>query len=208
MAINPTRRDFLFLGGAAVAGVTLGELGRRALAGADERAERWHGGAPERWATSVCRACPSACGLRVRLVNDVPVKLEGNPLCPISRGRLCAKGQAALETYFDPDRLTGPARRVGTGRSGAWQPITWDAALALLAPRLQSSAARPGGILAVSAEEHGPVADAWTHFWKAAGARQLWTPAATATRLRDAFSSISGVDADPLFDLEHATYVL
>src|SRR5512132_746687 len=143
MAIDLTRRDFLLFGGGAVAGGTLGEIGRRAMARADERAAASHGGAPERWASSVCRACPGACGLRVRLVNDVPVKLEGNPLCPISRGRLCAKGQAAIESYFDPDRLTGPARRTGTGRTGAWQRIEWDAAITLLASRLQP-AASPG----------------------------------------------------------------
>jgi anaerobic selenocysteine-containing dehydrogenase len=207
MAINLTRRDFLLYGGAAVAGVTLGELGRRALAGADERAATWHGGAPERWATSVCRACPAACGLRVRLINDVPVKLEGNPLCPVSRGRLCAKGQASLESYFDPDRLTGPARRTGTGRNSEWKRIEWGAAITLLASRLQP-AASPGRILAVAAEERGPLADAWTHFWKTAGARLLWTPAAAAPRLHEAFGALTGVDADPLFDREHATYVL
>ena len=204
MAINLTRRDFLLYGGAAVAGVTLGELGRRALARADERAATWHGGAPERWATSVCRACPAACGLRVRLINDAPVKLEGNPLCPISRGRLCAKGQASLESYFDPDRLTGPAHRAN--RNSEWKRIEWDAAITLLAARLQP--ASPGRILAVAAEERGPLADAWTHFWKTAGARLLWTPAAAAPRLREAFGALTGVDADPLFDLEHATYVL
>ncbi len=207
MPIDLTRRDFLLYGGAAVAGVTLGELGRRALARVDERAAAWHGDAPERWVSSVCRACPAACGVRVRLVNDVPVKLEGNPLCPISRGRLCAKGQAALESYFDPDRLTGPARRTGTGRDSEWKRIEWDTAVALLASRLRPASGR-GGILAIAAEEHGPLADAWTHFWKTTGARLLWTPAATAPRLREAFSSLTGVDADPLFDLEHATYVL
>ena len=207
MAIDLTRRDFLFYSGATVAGVTLGEFGRRALARADERAATWHGGAPERWTTSVCRACPATCGLRVRLINDAPVKLEGNPLCPISRGRLCAKGQAAIESYFDPDRLTGPARRTGMGRNSAWQRIEWDAAITLLASRLQP-ATSPRRIVAIAAEEHGPLADAWTHFWKATGARLLWTPAATASRLREAFSSMTGVDADPLFDLEHATYVL
>jgi len=207
MAINLTRRDFLLYSGAAAAGVTLGELGRRALARADDRAAAWDGGAPERWATSVCRACPAACGLGVRLINDVPVKLEGNPLCPISRGRLCANGQASIESYFDPDRLTGPARRMGTGRTGEWKRIGWDEAIALLASRLRP-AGDPGRILAVAAEDHGPLSDAWTHFWKTAGARLLWTPAATASRLRAAFGALTGVDADPLFDLEHATYVL
>ena len=208
MPSSLTRRDFLLYGGATIAGVTLGEAGRRQLARADARAATWHPVTPERWATSVCRACPAACGVRARLINDVPVKLEGNPLCPIGRGRLCAKGQASLESYFDPDRLTGPARRVGGRRDGRWESIGWDAAIALVASRLKTGAARPGGILAVAAEERGPLADAWSGFWRTAGARLVWTPAPTAARLRGAFRALTGIDAEPLFDLEHATYVL
>ncbi len=208
MASNLTRRDFLYYGGATVAGITLGEAGRRQLGRADDRANVWPARTPERWATSVCQACPAACGVRARLVNDVPVKLEGNPLCPIGRGRLCAKGQAALEAYFDPDRLVGPARRTGADRTGGWTPIGWDEATALLAARLRSAAARPADVLALAAEAYGPLPDIWTRFWKSAGAQLLWTPAATAARLRDAFCSLTGVDADPVFDLEHATHVL
>jgi anaerobic selenocysteine-containing dehydrogenase len=208
MSFNVSRRDFLLYGGATVAGVTLGEFGRRQLARADEKASTWRPVAAERWTNSVCRACPAGCGVRVRLVNDVPVKLEGNPLCPISRGALCAKGQASIEAYFDPDRLIGPARRAGAGRDTQWVPIAWDAAIAMLAQRLRSASAQPGAILAVAAEEHGPLADAWTRFWRTAGGSLSWTPAPTARRLRAGLAAVTGVDADPVFDLEHATSVL
>lgn len=166
------RREFLVYAGATVAGVTLGEIGRRQLAGADARAAVWHPHAPERWATSVCAECPAACGVRVRLVDDVPVKLEGNPRCPIAHGRLCAKGQAALESYFDPDRLTGPARRIGKRGERQWQPVTWTEALALVAAGIQQTPADPAARpLALGGLERGPLADAWLGFWRAAGAR-------------------------------------
>ncbi len=203
-----SRRDFLLYGGGALAGITLGELGRRQLARADERAAGWRGRAVESWATSVCRECPAACGVRVRLIDEAPVKLEGNPLCPVSRGRLCAKGQASLESYFDPDRLRGPARRVGKRGEGKWEPITWDAAVALLASRLRDASGGRQPVLAVAAEDEGPLAETWTRFWRAAGARVVWTRAATAARLGPAFRALTGVSADPLFDLEHASYVL
>jgi anaerobic selenocysteine-containing dehydrogenase len=203
------RRQFLFYGGATVAGVTLGEAGRRALARADDRDALWHHRAPERIATSVCRECPAACGVRVRVVNDVPVKLEGNSLCPIARGRLCANGQAALESYFDPDRLVGPARRVGPRGRNQWERISWEAGMSLLASRLRdpdrSESRRP---IAVAAEERGPLADHWSRTWTEAGARVVWTPLPTAARLRPAFTELTGCTADPIFDVEHATYVL
>ncbi len=203
------RRDFLLYAGAAVAGVTLGEAGRRQLARADERASAWRTRGVERWATSVCLECPAACGVRVRLVDDVPVKLDGNPNCPIARGRLCAKGQAAIESYFDPDRLTGPARRVGARGENRWQPVAWDEAATLMAARWPhgrlTDAAQP---LALGGGARGPLADNWSALWSAAGAHVAWTPSATAARLRPSLSALTGLAADPLFDLAHATYVL
>lgn len=203
-----TRRNFLFYGSAVVAGVTLGEFGRRHLAHADEQAAMWRATTTERWAVSVCRECPAACGVRVRVVNDVPVKLEGNPRCPIARGRLCAKGQAAVEALLDPDRLVGPARRAGARGEGRWEPISWETATGLLAARLRDRAGHPGEILAVAAHERGPIADAWAQCWTAAGAQLAWTPTATASHLRARLQATAGVSADPLFDVEHATYVL
>lgn len=209
MSETLNRREFLFYSGAATAGITLGEAGRRLLARADARASAWRGRGVERWATSVCRECPAACGIRVRLIDDVPVKLEGNPKCPIARGRLCAKGQAAIESYFDPDRLTGPARRIGQRGENRWQPISWDEAVQLFASRWpRGPMAADAQPLALSGSERGPLADAWTAVWRAAGAHTAWAVDATAGRLRAALTGLTGAQRDPLFDLEHATYVL
>lgn len=202
------RRDFLAYSGATLAGVTLGEAGRRWLARADERAGAWRKPAVETWATSVCRECPAACGVRVRLVDQTPVKLEGNPNCPISRGRLCAKGQAAIEAYFDPDRLVGPARRTGRRGEGQWAPISWNEAAALLAAALGRARADRGAIVALAVGERGPVIDAWTRFWTGVGGRVAWTLAPTAERLAPGFAALTGARGDPVFDIEHATHVL
>ena len=203
-----SRRDFLVYSSAAIAGVTLGETGRRWLARADARADAWRPRGVETWATSVCRECPAGCGVSVRLVDDVPVKIEGNPLCPIARGRLCARGQAAIESYFDPDRFVGPAHRVARGGSPRWEPLRWTDAVALAADRLRRAVGTADGIVVVAAEDRGPIVEAWTTAWRAAGARIGWTPLPTAARLRPALGRLTGADGDPVFDVEHASYVL
>ena len=206
-----SRRDFLLYGGAALAGVTVGELGRRYLLQADPHAVAWRPAGAETWATSVCRECPAACGVRVRSVDGVPVKLDGNPKCPVSRGRLCAKGQAAIESYFDPDRLVGPARRVGPRGENQWERIEWDAAIDLVASAVASAgggAADEARILALATSAYGPQADAWSRFWTAAGARVAWTATSTADRLQPGLRSLTGAEGVPLFDVENATYVL
>lgn len=202
------RRDFLVYGGATVAGITLGQVGRRWLSRADERAGAWREMAVETWATSVCRECPAACGLRVRLMDRTPVKLEGNPLCPISRGRLCAKGQAAIEAYFDPDRLVGPARRVGRREDGRFEPIAWADAIQILTTRLERARADRRGVLALAAEEQGALADAWAQFWTPLGARVAWTLASGSARLAPRLGALVGAGGEPIFDVERASYVL
>jgi anaerobic selenocysteine-containing dehydrogenase len=202
------RRDFLMFGGAALAGVTLGEAGRRLLARVDERTGLTRAPAAETWAASVCRECPAACGVRVRLMGGTPVKLEGNPLCPLSRGRLCAKGQAAIEAFFDPDRLIGPGRRLGRRGGHQWSPTGWDEAIALLATHLTRARASGGAVLVLGADERGPIDDAWTRVWTALGARVAWTLPPTGARLKPRFAALTGAAGDPVFDLEHATHVL
>jgi len=204
-----SRRDLFTLGGAALAGVTLGESGRRALGRRRERDRVWKDRGHEHWATSVCMECAAGCGVRVRLIDDVPVKLEGNPLCPIGRGRLCAQGQAALESHFDPDRLVGPAKRAGARGEGRWEPITWAVAIEMLAAALRPATGsdRPAAI-AMASEAYGPITDAWTRFWTAVGGRAVFSPAASSARFRAALGALTGAEANPVFDLNHASHVL
>ena len=108
------------------------------------------------WKPSVCPLCPSACGLTVRVMDaDADVvrngkqgvvqilaakKLEGNPDHPINRGSLCARGQAAIQVTYHPDRITQPLKRKGNRGDGAYEALTWEAAIAELAAKLNEVA--------------------------------------------------------------------
>ncbi len=39
---------------------------------------------------------------------------------------VCARSQAALQTYSQPDRITMPLKRAGKRGEGKWKPISWD----------------------------------------------------------------------------------
>lgn len=92
---------------------------------------------PESWVASTCGLCPGGCGVVVRKIGERAVKLEGNPIHPVNRGRLCPVGQASLQLLYNPDRLRAPAKRVGERGSGKWQQINWDEAMALMASKLK-----------------------------------------------------------------------
>src|ERR671930_798625 len=73
-------------------------------------------GVPAYYATT-CAACPAGCGLIAKTIDGRVIKAEGNPGHPINAGRLCARGQAAVQSFYNPDRFRGPAARTANG----WQ---------------------------------------------------------------------------------------
>ncbi len=109
------------------------------------------------WKPSICPLCSAGCGLTVRVMEgDVEVvrngqagvvtkglvkKLEGNPEHPVSQGKLCVRGQAAIQVTYHPDRITGPLKRSGERGSGQFVPITWEEAQAELVSQLDGLAA-------------------------------------------------------------------
>ena len=46
-------------------------------------------------------------------------KLEGAPAHPVNHGGLCARGQAAIQVTYHPDRITQPLKRTGERGDGA-----------------------------------------------------------------------------------------
>nr|WP_156645322.1 molybdopterin-dependent oxidoreductase [Lentibacillus sp. JNUCC-1] len=43
-------------------------------------------------------------------------------------GRICLKGQAGIQTAYDPYRVKDPLKRVGPRGSGKWKVVSWDEA--------------------------------------------------------------------------------
>jgi anaerobic selenocysteine-containing dehydrogenase/Fe-S-cluster-containing dehydrogenase component len=93
-------------------------------------------GVPTYYAT-VCNECPAGCGVVAKVREGRVIKLEGNPADPISQGALCARGQAALQGLYNPDRLAHPQVR---SQSGPPKPASWDDALKLLNDRAAAAA--------------------------------------------------------------------
>ena len=86
----------------------------------------------------MCQLCSTICGIVGHVKDGRIIKVEGNPNDPNSRGKLCARGQAALNHQYHPERLLHPMRRVGPRGSGRWRRITWDEAYTELSERLNA----------------------------------------------------------------------
>ena len=72
------------------------------------------------WMASTCHGCPARCGVLVKCRDGRPIKIEGNPEHPLSRGGLCAVGQATVLELYDTHRLPGPRLN---GAASEWPAV-------------------------------------------------------------------------------------
>jgi len=90
--------------------------------------------------------CPDSCAVLVSVNEEGrAVKVEGDPSHPVTQGFLCGKVAKYLDRVYSPERLQFPMRRKAGAVKGplpagaehsAFERITWDEALDLVAVRL------------------------------------------------------------------------
>jgi anaerobic selenocysteine-containing dehydrogenase len=125
------RREFLRLLGGVSGAIALGGFGiDEVIDIPDELIEQVkRGKGIETWKNTICRQCPGGCGLSVRLMDDVPIMLKGNPSNPVSLGGMCPLGRSSLNSLYSVDRIQKPRRHIGHAGDGRWEDIPWDDAL-------------------------------------------------------------------------------
>jgi anaerobic selenocysteine-containing dehydrogenase len=145
-----TRRQVLKAGGLIGAGALLGDGGYQLM--------NWQQSAPENTAFTyplalpenilytTCLQCNTQCTLKAKLQNEVLVKIDGNPYSPMNLvpqlsfststddaarvdGSICSKGQAGVQTLYDPYRLRKVLKRAGPRGSGRWKTIPFEQAI-------------------------------------------------------------------------------
>lgn len=94
---------------------------------------------------TVDQQCHSECGLLVKINRKTGrvQRIIGNPYHPNTLvdyasmstpllataahpGTVCARGNAGIQSAYDPYRITAPLKRKGPRGSGQWQPISWE----------------------------------------------------------------------------------
>ncbi|MCL4465402.1 MAG: molybdopterin-dependent oxidoreductase [Chloroflexi bacterium] len=145
-----TRRDFVRLGAFLGAGALLATQAPRAL-GAVGQAPGSADGAyplagPEQQIYSACLQCNTQCTIKGKILNGLLLKIDGSPYGPQTMlpqisystpldqaarvdGKLCPKGQAGIQTIYDPYRIRKVLKRAGPRGSSQWQTIPFDQAI-------------------------------------------------------------------------------
>jgi anaerobic selenocysteine-containing dehydrogenase len=143
-----SRRDFLKVAATAGGGAFLGSLPhiQKTLAASEAEASAYPLADPANQIYSVCQQCNTQCGIKVKLVDGVAVKIDGNPFSPWNLiphlpydtaltetasidAPLCPKGQAGLQAAYDPFRIVKVLKRAGKRGENKWVTIEFDQAI-------------------------------------------------------------------------------
>ncbi|MDP2660997.1 MAG: molybdopterin-dependent oxidoreductase, partial [Dehalococcoidia bacterium] len=216
-----TRRQFLQLAGVSTAGAVI-------FAGCSppasellvESAARF----PEdlvtgidNWYATVCRLCPSGCGIIVRIMEGRAKKIEGNPDYPVNKGKLCAVGQAGVQALYHPNRIQGPLRRTGPRGSGQYEPVSWDQALNDLLGRLKPlwDGGHTDQVTLITGPLRGHLAQVLSRFAKvSSGLQWVQFQGRDESTLRASLANLLGQDTKlstpplPYFDVANAKFIL
>src|ERR1700757_1082688 len=91
---------------------------------------------------SVCPYCAVGCGQLVYVKDGEVTHIEGDPASPISRGRLCPKGQASKSYVQSPLREYKVKYRRPYGTE--WEELALDDAMEMIADRIVTTRAATG----------------------------------------------------------------
>ncbi len=141
MSKKISRRSFLKISGTVSAGVV---AGASAVTPKKVKAEVRNRPKKVKKIASVCEQCFWRCGIIATVEDGVLKYIEGNPLHPNNRGKICARGNAGVALVYEKDRLTDPMIRVGERGSGKWRKVSWDEALDYTAEKLKAVAEKYG----------------------------------------------------------------
>ena len=158
------------------------------------------------WYRTTCQECPAGCGMNIRTREGRAVKAEGNPLSPISHGRLCARGQASLHGLYNPDRVPQALARGAADQSaGNWTPASWDDAEQRLADALVQNRGRTVFLTESMTGSMDALVDA---FCAALGIERVRFEPFALEPIRAANRLLFGIDALPVHDFANADVVI
>jgi Fe-S-cluster-containing dehydrogenase component len=201
---GPDRRGFLKAAGFSFAGAMMLAGCTRPVGKIEPNLQQPEGFIPGRsvYYASTCGGCSAGCGTLVKVRDGRPIKLEGNPDHPLSRGGLCAAGQAELLGLYDSRRVAKPML---DGRAVSWAQM--DAAVR---KRLEQAQQAGGAVRILTGTVHSPTESAIIRRFTARfkNARHIEYDALSASAILDAHAATHGARILPRYRFDRAAVIV
>ncbi len=151
---------------------------------------------------STCAGCSAGCGLLVSVRDGRPLKMEGMPEHPASRGGLCAVGQAQPLGLYDSQRLQQPLH--------LGKPVEWKAVDESLQTLLDDLATQEGAVRFVTGSVTSPTLQATIDGFlsRFKDAKHVVFDAVSNSAILDAHEKTHGARLLPRYRLERAKTIV
>ncbi len=165
------------------------------------------------WKRTACPYdCPDTCGLLVQTDGQQVLAVKGDPEHPVTKGFLCRKMAHYERTVHNPQRLSTPLRRTGQKGAGAFEPVSWDDAIAEIAGRWQDIIARwgaeailPYSYAGTELKIQNACGEAFFHYLGASRLERTICAGAKEAGFRQIIGATPGRNAA---DLSHCDYII
>ncbi|NTV57769.1 MAG: nitrate reductase, partial [Deltaproteobacteria bacterium] len=158
------------------------------------------------WYASTCRECPAGCGILAKNKEGRVIKVEGNPLHPVNLGKLCMRGQAAVQGVYHPDRIRRPLLKQKDG----WKALSFEEAETLLRSKIDEAVRKAENRVHLITEAVGQTLsnlfDEALKNWKSQPPH-IFEPFAYEA-LKTANQKVFGVDGLASYKMEEADFLL
>lgn len=155
---------------------------------------------------SSSKLCPSGAGMRVQLVNGLPVRLLPDPKHPLSLGGISALALAEIQLLYSPARVRAPLLR---GADGILRPVSHQKAMEVFASALRRILARgePDRVLCLCGDETGSIYEFLSSLLRGLHSGEFYF---MPSQLRGAAKGARavGVDGLPIYRIEDSDFIL
>ena len=210
------RRCFLSLAGGLVAGHLLSPVPWKVTDDLSIWTQNWPWTpvpetGPVTWKNTTCTMCNGGCGIKVRIIKDRAIKIEGRKDHPVNRGSLCPLGYASIQYLYGPSRVKSPMKRTGERGSGNYAPITWEEAITEVSGKLGDlrNSGKSHTVACISGSDKGTIPHLFKRFFEAYGSPNfIRTPSAKDAHETAAYLAQGKKAQNVGFDLENAGYIV
>ena len=151
---------------------------------------------------STCLGCSAGCGLLATVRDGRPLKMEGMPENPLSKGGLCAIGQALPMGLYDSHRLKYP---LAAGKQSDWETVDEEIGDAIKELRMTGGAVR-----VVTPTITSPTLQATIDLFLSGfrDAQHIMWDALSSSAILDAHARTHGVRVLPRYHFEKAVVIV
>ncbi|QIW24037.1 twin-arginine translocation signal domain-containing protein [Sulfolobus sp. S-194] len=102
---------------------------------------------------NVCAFCSSTCDILVRVEKKGTyiraIEIDGNPLSPLNKGKICPRGRAGIFRTYNVDRIKTPLIRTGPKGTWSFREATWEEAINYIMQKFRELDIKPWEVILI-----------------------------------------------------------